>query len=144
MTRVRIYFLNGEAISKDSRGIPVIRLSNTFFRRENEAYDAGTGHLYGLIDTGADDNFIDEEIEIPPDWQLIGTVKVEGATKIMDGRKYLGAIKIVPENIAVETYLVTVPLRKNNRKFDFIIGRSLLRKGLLHMDYRNETFYFEV
>ncbi len=145
--RLNIKFLQADGTtSNDPAGIPVVDVALEVDRSS----EANSGRVFwlqkclALIDTGADHNYVEETFSLPKNWTLLGTARVEGATSTVQGRHYKAEIMLTETLLAFTSNFFTTPLRKNNRKYDVVLGRLFLSQGKLVMDYPKQLFFFEL
>lgn len=96
-----------------------------------------------LIDTGADHTYIDSEYAKTLGLTAIGNALSRGATSSIQSTCYLGHVFFPEAGRQFETDIIDIPLRANGRHYDVIIGRLILERASLHLDYKNQDFRLE-
>ncbi|WP_434577538.1 retropepsin-like aspartic protease [Pseudomonas sp. Z1-6] len=142
----RIKFLNSDGtVSETPVGpdiIPVIEI--------HVAQDAGSGatgaKCLALLDTGADGNCIDRDFVETLRFFSDGTASPSGASGIvLDANVYLIDYDI-PTNSTNRQYrgrFVAMPLSKNGRNYQVLLGMAFIKNGRLIMDSKDNEYLFE-
>lgn len=99
---------------------------------------------WALIDTGAEENYIDEaaaeRLDIP---EVAGTnVLVQGATSSRPGKVHTAPIVLMGSRHTFYTNLTSTPLAQNGRKYSVILGMRFLKQGRLILDFGKSRFEF--
>lgn len=143
---VKIKFLNSDGTVSDTPKeidiIPVIEI--------HVAQDAGAGgraaKCLAIIDTGADHTCVDQDFVENLGFCPDGTASPSGTSgNVLDAKVYPIDYDI-PTNSINRQYrgrFVAMPLSRNGRKYQVLLGMSFINKGRLIMDSKDDIYFFE-
>lgn len=147
-----IHFLQeGERLSDTAERapiIPVIRISilPALPSSPNIAVP-GTSPLEvtALIDTGAEGVYIDEDFAKQNGFLSEKTMTVYSAAATTIEPVYPALFELPESSSHYRQFaeFTSVPLRKNGRQYDAVLGMQLLSNGVLVMDFDSHTYRFE-
>ncbi|MFC4734091.1 retropepsin-like aspartic protease [Salipiger abyssi] len=152
MITERIFFMDdsGKVNERPSEGCfkPVVPIAlahtNALSIQPTPKHNFSDRFDWALIDTGADENFIDDaaaaRLDIP---EVAGTSAiVRGATATHPGKIHTAPIILIGSKHTFYTNLTTAPLSQNGRKYSVILGIRFLKQGRLLLDFEKSRFEF--
>ena len=121
----------------DCHTIPIIKLlirAGTKYNLYNPLPGGEVANVLALIDTGADDCYVDEAFANRLLMPEIGKTELMGATSTIESGVVNTQIKFSNSEEMFGTTMIKTPLRANGRKYDVIIGMKIIKLGALIMD----------
>lgn len=89
---------------------------------------------WAMVDTGADHCYIDDGLISKLGVAPKSPATIFGATATINGGVYSQPLFLIASRTICNMGILNAPLRANGRKFDIVIGRSLINQGHLLMD----------
>jgi len=98
-----------------------------------------------LIDTGAEGVYIDEDFAKRNGFLSEKTMTVYSAAATTTEPVYPALFELSESSSHYRQFaeFTSVPLRKNGRQYDAVLGMQLLSNGVLVMDFDSHTYRFE-
>lgn len=95
---------------------------------------------YALLDTGADICYVDSTFAVDVGLPAVRNTEVSGATSTIKTTVMNSTIEFsrVDERFGVE--LSSIPLRDNGRVYHIVFGMSLIKMGILTLDFKNKIY----
>ncbi|MGE8302864.1 MAG: retropepsin-like aspartic protease [Pseudomonas kermanshahensis] len=127
-------------------GAPVVKIVIGQVKASDPSYPSGQNQetVYALIDTGADDVYIDEALAARLQLHRTTSREVQGATSTIQSWAHAGFFRFsgTQKNYAAD--FVATPLAGNGRRYQVVFGMQLLDKGVLEMDFHRHTYRFSL
>lgn len=100
--------------------------------------------MLALIDTGADEVYVDPAVISRRFMATIGYGSVSAANNIVDGsRSVLADLSFPTIRRSIRLRAWETALHSTGREYGLLLGRSFLRAGILHLDYLAGEHWFE-
>lgn len=133
-------------VKKSPPGIPVVKIIIGPVNVSDHSRPTGDNQetTYALIDTGADDVYIDDEFAASLQMHKSSSRTVMGATSTMQSWAHPGFFCFAGTKKIYSAEFVATPLVRNGRKFPVIFGMQLLDKGVLQMDFHRHVYSFSL
>ncbi|MGE6739798.1 retropepsin-like aspartic protease [Allorhizobium pseudoryzae] len=141
---IRFQDISGR-LSDDPSGAPVVEVVLRFdpLTGSGRRTIEWTKKTIALIDSGADLNAIDPSFLSETNLPALGVAHAMGATSTIKTTRHVGHLFFPEIGLQFETDFLVVPLRDNRRHYDALIGRLVLSRGALILDYIRNDFRLE-
>ena len=144
-TPIRFLRENGDVYSGPP-GVPVVRCAVSSSSRtigttvDMEFSDLAKQGCWALVDTGADQNVIDEVYAVSLGLKSVRQVPVYGVNGTTQQAVYQNTFCLLDTKTAVLGEFVSAPLKAQGRNYHMILGMSSISQGSLVMDFKSNVF----
>ncbi|EKP1128703.1 TPA: hypothetical protein M2O93_003467 [Klebsiella pneumoniae] len=144
-TTVKIQFMDKDGIIvPDSSANPVIPIIIAASSEEDENKGVNVEHnvsTFALIDTGADDFYIDEKIIHQLSLPQVGTITVTTPLGVEERTIHHALISFTGDARAFGIKVVSTKMTENGANYHAVLGMRLISLGCLTLDSRQRIFH---